>query len=535
MSKKKVSTPSKNEFRDTFLSERDKLSGEREVLEIRRRQVELLREQLKLEEGLPFLYALKHYTWSRQVFETINKECFLVAANQLGKSTVAIRKNIYLATHPQVWPKYWPKLNYKVQKPNLFWYFYPSFQLATTEFETKWETLLPQGDFKSHPQFGWKAVYDKGVIQKIHFNSGVTIQFKAYSQKLIDLQAASVFHTTADEEMPIHILPEIKARLNATDGYFLMVFTATLGQQYWKETMEPSTKDEEKHPGALKIHASLYDSQFYEDGTPSHWTPEKIEAAKQNCPTEAEVQRRVYGRFVKSEGLLYDSFSVDKNMSDNHPLPKDWYVYAAVDPGTGGQSGHPAGILFLAVNPLYTKGRVFRGWRGDGVATSSQDILNKFRELRGSMVPAMQIYDYAAKDFFIVASGQGETFIPADKSREAGVGILNTLFKNEMLSIQRGDSELQKLVSELCTLGVGVDKRKAKDDLIDPLRYMAKLIPWDFSQVELPENIRPKVEVVREKSTKELRREFVLNHNREVTEGVEAELDYWSGMHGTFE
>lgn len=508
--------------------------SEAELFRLEQEELRLLKEQYRITQGLPHLYSMKFYPWGRVAYESSNREIFLCSANQVGKSTVAIRKNIWLATEPSVWKRFWPKL-LSVHKPNLFWYFYPNFQLATTEFETKWEPLLPQGEFKKHPQYGWQAVYDKGVIQKIHFNSGVTIQFRAYSQKLIDIQAASVYHVTADEEMPVHLLPEISARMNSTDGLLFMVFTATLGQIYWKETMEPSTQESERHKGALKIQVSLYDSMEFEDGTPSHWTNEKIERAKANCPTDAEVQRRVYGRFVKSQGLVYESFSVEKNRSKNHPLPKDWHVYSAVDPGTGGESGHPAGILFVGVNPQYTKGRVFRGWRGDGVSTDSQAILNKHRELRKGLTRAMDLYDWAAKDFFLVATSQGENFVAADKARESGIAIVNTLFKNDMLAIQEGDPELEKLVTELCTLAIGMDKRKAKDDLIDPLRYICKMIPWDFSQIELPESLREEAVQVAPKDDRERRRDYYAGrgeYERPPTDAIEGELDYWGDMHG---
>lgn len=493
------------------------------------KELELQIAIAKAKAKLPHMYRYKHYKWSRTVFESTNREIFLVAANQLSKSSTAIRKNIELATNKELWPKLWPG-----KTPNLFWYFYPNFGLATTEFETKWMEFLPKD--QSDPVYGWKASFDKGMIQKIMFNSGVILQFKAYSQKMIDIQASSVYHVTADEEMPVHLLPEIAARTNATDGYFMMVFTATLGQQYWADTMEPKSPESEKHPHALKMCVSLYDSQFYEDGSPSPWTQEKIDRAKANCPTEAEIQRRVYGRFVKSEGLQYESFSVEKNMSKNHPLPRDWFVYGCVDPGSGGLSGHPTGILFVSVNPQYTKGRVFRGWRGDNIQTTSQDILNKYRELRGKTRSALDIYDPAAKDFFMVASSQNENFVAADKAREAGIAIVNTLFKNQMLSIQDDDPELQKLVVELCSLPVGIDKRKAKDDLIDPLRYICKLIPWDFSSIELPEALREEVLPHKEPTDQERRRAFFKGEDENAdTYSVEDELDSMNELLGTFD
>lgn len=507
----------------------DPLQIEREILALKRQKLERLEADIAEQKLLPHLHAQKFYKWSRLAFESTNPEIFLCAANQIGKSTVAIQKNIELAINPKLWPKFWPKLNYNFQKPNLFWYFYPNFTLATTEFETKWEQLLPQD--KSHPQYGWEATYEKGMIQKIYFKSGVTIQFKAYSQKLIDVQAASVFMITADEEMPEHFLPELSARTNATDGYFMMVFTATIGQLHWKETMEPSSKDAEKHPHALKLQISLYDCQEYEDGSLSHWTDAKIKRAIANCPTEAEIQRRIYGRFVKSEGLEYESFDVNRNMKDPHTLPKTWQIYGAVDPGSGGQSGHPAGMLLLAVNPQCTKGRVIKAWRGDGIPTTSQDILERYKLMKLGKNIATQVYDYAAKDFFMIASRQGEMFVPADKTKGTGVALVNMLFKSDMLGLNKGDPEIDKLVSELSNLSSGADKRKAKDDLIDPLRYACMAVPWDFSAIEMPENLKENIIVPKEKTTGETRRDWFFNQG-EKKEGVERELDEFNDLLG---
>ena len=501
-----------------------KLKNERDIFELKKLKFEILEKEHRDREALPHLYRYKHYKWSRLVFESTNREIFLVAANQLSKSSTAIRKNIEWATNKSLWPKLWPG-----KTPNLFWYFYPNFSLATTEFETKWQEFLPKD--KEDPVYGWKPYYDKGLIQKIVFKSGIILMFRAYSQKLIDIQAASVYMVTADEEMPIILLPEISARTNATDGYFMMVFTATLGQAHWKETMEPTSKASEKHPDALKMCIALYDSMEYEDGSPSPWTEEKIARAKRNCPTEAEVQRRVYGRFVKSEGLEYEGFAVDRNMSDPHKYPPTWQRYISVDPGTGGSSGHPAAILHLLVNPQATQGRVVRAWRGDGIPTTSQDILERHKLMRIGIAPHMQIYDYAAKDFFMIASRQGEAFTPADKTKGMGVGLINMLFKSKMLMLHRGEPEIDKLVTELCSLSIGEDKRKAKDDLVDALRYAVMAVPWDFSALEIPEELKEAVAVLPKKTEGQTRREWFFEAADAPT-GVEGELDEWNDLVG---
>lgn len=501
------------------------------------KELKQLQTEVALKEGLPHIFGQRFYPWAKRVWNSNNREIFVCSANQVGKSSIAIRKNIRLATDPTLWPKFWPHLP-QGTKPNLFWYFYPTMPVAHTEFETKWEPLfLPRGEFRKHPQFGWEPEFEKGLISKIRFNSGVQIQFKSYSMKIKDLQTATVYQVTSDEELPVDFLPEVKARLNATDGLFLMVFTATLGQLHWQQTMEPSTRSEEKHPNALKIQVSLYDSKFFDDGTPSHWTDQKINQAIANCPTEAEIQRRVYGRFVKAAGLRYEAFSIERNMDDPLPIPRSWSVWSGVDIGSGGQSGHPAALAYIAVSEDFKQGRVFRAWRGDGIPTTSSDIVEKNRELKKDLTVTNQAYDHAAADFFTVASRMGEGFSPANKRREAGIGLLNTLFKTGMLKIERGDAELEKLVQELCSIGVDDNKRKSLDDLSDALRYAAMAIPWNFEGLENVVTVEGQLalEAVppKQKSEAEERREWALGLDQPAEEqAIEDEFDFWNDLSG---
>lgn len=490
-------------------------------------------EKKKLMDGLPHLYSrFKWYKWAKLFFDSTKKENFLCAANQISKSSTQIRKFIHWATAPELWPDLWAGY----PQPNLFWYFYPSAETATTEWKTKWAQFMPSGEFKNHPVFGWREVMDKKQIKEVVFNSGVTIQFKTYEQSVSNLQASTVYMIGCDEEMPVEFLGELQNRLTAVDGYLSMVFTATLGQDHWRRTIEPQTDSEEKHRDAMKMQVSLYDCITYEDGTPSPWTEERIERRKRACATQAEVLKRVYGRFVKSEGLKYETYDPLKNRSDNHPLPKDWKVYSAVDIGSGGEEGHPAGIVFVAVNPERTKGRVFRAWRGDGVQTSAGDIYLKYKQLRGSMEVVVQSYDFSSKEFELITSRSGDSFQSANKKRDEGDLTLNTLFKHQMLTIQRDDPELDKLSVELSTLLKSTPKQMAKDDLVDPLRYTVMSIPWDFSVIDRidassqdeEKKPPPPKKSPREKEIDERRAYFF--GETDQNSSVEDELDAWNEL-----
>jgi len=511
------------------------MTQSKETYDEKLKEIQELEAMLRMKEGLPHLYSFPFYEWTRRIFESTRQEIMLTAANQIGKSSCAIRKNIELCTNPSLWPIHWPHLR-PGQIPSPFWYMYPTLQVASESVSEKWiKEFLPRGEYKEHPQYGWKEEWHKGEIYAIHFNTGVSIIFKSMSQKVADLQTSSVWHLTCDEELDVKLLPELTARTFSTSGKMLFVFTATKGQDHWRRAMEPATPEEETHKDALKLQVSLYDCKTYEDGSASPWTAKKIARVVSNCTSEREVARRVYGKFVMAEGLVYQNFTLEKNISEPHPLPKDWSIFVGVDPGAGGTS-HPTAICFLAVAPDGRSARVFRGWRGDGIPTTSEDILDKFRELRGELQPQAQVYDFSAKDFFMIASRAGESFQPADKARDRGIGLLNTLFKSGVLRIQRGDPELDKLINELCSLSSTTKKTVAKDDFIDALRYaaMSAMSLWDFPAMEEAngEKIfrnKPKPKP-RPLTDKELRREWRLGKGEKTEDTIEDEFKFWSDL-----
>lgn len=500
-----------------FLQKKEKLQ---ELTELERK--------IELKQGLPHLHGYKWYRWAREFFESTSKENFLVAANQISKSSTQIRKCIEWATNPLLWPSLWPG-----QKPNQFWYLYPNRDTADAEFETKWKLFLPSGKYKDDPQYGWKVIKERNQVKSIIFNSGVVVYFKTYAQDTKNLQAGTVYAIFCDEELPIEHLAELKNRLNATDGYFHMVFTATLGQDFWRRTMEPYESETEECLSARKWQISMYDCMHYEDGTPSYWTEEKIERAKRNCPTKAEIQRRIFGRFVVSGGLMFESFEYEKNTCDPFPIPEHWHIYCGVDIGSGGLEGHPAAIVFIAVAPDFRKGVVFRGWRGDGIQTESGVILLKYRELRGRFKITSAYYDWESKEFEMIATRNSEPFQAADKSRGPGIATLNLLFKHGMLKIFRGDIELEKLTTELSNLLESTAKSKAKDDLCDALRYGTIRIPWDYTAIEyLDQEVQPGIMVTQpERTIDELRMENQLGRGgREINE-IEEELEFWNDLY----
>jgi phage terminase large subunit-like protein len=455
---------------------------------LKQREADLLRGREQVRSDLPHLYR-PHYKWSREYYESDNKVNILCAANQVGKSSVAIRRVIANATEPYRWKKFWGSK----KAPAMMWYFYPDQETKYREFETKWQEWLPRGVQASSGQYAWKVMSRIGAnkLPGIQFASGSALYLLTYSQGAKALQASTVSDITADEELPVDLYDELIMRLTRTRGYFNAVFTPTLNQQFWREVFETNRR----LPMAYKRQISMYDCLEYEDGIPSEFfTRDTIREIELKCKSQTEIDRRVHGKFVTEEGKKFYGFERNKHFtklsSERLQEIKNWHKYSAVDPGTGGKGGHPAAIIFICLSPDCRKGYVFRAWRGDDVETSTQDILVKYEQLKGREHVILATYDGGSKDFGIIANRSGHMFIPANKARELGEDLINTLFRAGMLEIvdsgNEEDDDLIKLVIELEHAKLGeklVGAFKKGDDLRDALRYGLMSMPWDLSGI----------------------------------------------------
>lgn len=445
-------------------------------LELKKERLRLLEEKKKLREGLPHLYGRKFFQWQRDYLEAVPKHRhrYISAPNQCGKSSISVIDCVDKATNEAWWKKLWGG------KPNYFMYFYPSLKLATREFDTKWvPEFLPRGEFKDHPVYGWEAEYKAGEIKALHFKNGISVLFMAYSQAAIDLQAASPAAIYIDEEAPAEIMDELLMRIEGPrKGYFSAVMTPTMGQAYFQEIFQ-----RKRMLDAFAITVSMYKCLQYEDGSPGPFTVADIKRREALLSTKAQIDMRIHGKFTKAEGLVVPTFDKERNVKPAAEVPSDWLWYSGVDIGSSG-SNHPAAICFVAVRPDFKQARVVNCWRGGPFeTTTSEDILKKYLVMRGELTMSGEYYDWAAKDFHTIAMRAGIPMQPADKSHETGYNLLNTLFKNDMLSIDDIE-ENQPLVEEILNLRVDTKKRHAKDDQLDSARYAVSKIPFNFEDIK---------------------------------------------------
>lgn len=505
---------------------------------------QVLAYQAKLQYELPHLYGWKWYRWARAFFESRNHMNLLCAANQISKSTTLIRKNIDWATDKNKWPDLWNTL------PRQFWYLYPSFEVATSEFQLKWvpEVMPKCGDLYLskkkekliHPVYGWEANYDGKDLHSISWTSGVELVFKAYSQNVHNLQTGTVHMISCDEELPEAYYDELMFRLAAVDGYFNMVYTATKNQLMWYLAMQ-GKGEVEGFPDAFKLQITMEDCQVYEDGSPGHFDKDKVKRIIANCKDEKEVQRRVYGKHVKEGGLKYGAFDPERHFIKPFPLHDNFRYYGGVDIGGGGSS-HPTGMGIIAVEPDNSKGYVVKGGRFNHETTTAGDAFIKFLAMRGNLPLTLQTADPSAKDFYTIAERSGEAFTRPERSHDIGEHIINTLFENDMLFIF-DIPDLRPLGTELMTLQASTPKNKAKDDFIDgAIRYPGVMVPWDFSSIsdKVRESLSPDVigrtqaEIERDLFEEQIRerRGDKRKHKEDEWAEMRHDIEEWNELYG---
>ncbi len=484
-----------------------------------------LEEEARLREELPHLFGWPWYNWAWEFFITTNHVALLTAANQISKSSTQIRKVIDWATDTSKWGHLWSTA------PRNFIYMYPSAKVATVEVETKWvPDFLPRGSMKDSPQYGWEIVRSVSTkhVEAIKFNSGVTLHFRSYEQSVVNLQTITAHYIAIDEEPPVDIYDECMFRIAGTNGYFSAVFTATKGQDFFRRCMERIGFADEALPSAWKLQVSAYDCLYYTDGSSSPWTIERIKELEGRCKTPQEVLKRIHGRFVQDDGLRY-SFARDRHVQAPPPgleqAPRaGTSVYSGVDWGSGQERRSKSAVVFFELDKSLTRVRVFKAWRGDGVATTAGDLYNKYMELKKFGVTAAK-YDPAARDFYEIAARNGEPFFKADKNRQRGDELLNTLFRYDLITIDSGDDELDKLCTELLTVTEDTEKG---DDLVDALRYALIDAPINWEAI-MPASSAVTEDKVQEMSELDKRRSGYVTDTIGGfdDDGVLAELEAW--------
>jgi hypothetical protein len=487
-------------------------------VQLLKRKRDKLRKIQTLKEGLPHLYSFPMYQWQEDFWNCPATFQFIFKANQIGGSSVMIKRMIHYCTEPKLWDRF-------TKKPKITMYLYPDKKSATREWEGKWSEFMPKNEYKDHEQYGWKETWDGNYIDTVEFNSGVTLYFKTYGSGAENLQASTPAILACDEELPEELWPELQMRIASPANKGAMYWlgcTPTLGQKYLAKIQSGETKI----PDSWVKTVSMYDCLKYSNGDRSIWTLDKIKQIEQTLPNDKEIQVRVHGLFKATDGLLISQFNSSKHVKPYHAI-KGWETYVGIDYGVGGSTGHPSAIVFVTISPSYNAARVIKAWRGpygpNSESTTPDDVILRYIEMCNELgldQPTGVYYDPAAASIGVLAERQGLGFQKANKDREHGFNLLNSLFKNDMLILlDDGKGAIQELATELESVTSEFNKKRAGDDLMDALRYCISLIPFNFENLK----IQIQTEV---KTTKTIGR-----HEVEETydfDDVSEEVDEWN-------
>ena len=265
---------------------------------------------------------------------------------------------------------------------------------------------------------------------------------------------------------------------------------------------------------------------------------ERIEEEKKKYHDELEIKKRIYGRFIPAAGKAFYAYDSKKVRVQNHVHLITDTVFEVVDPGSGGRA-HPAGILILSQRGPGGFITVLSAWRGDDGETTHNDILRQFVKMTKGLNVGTLIYDYAARDFFLVASRELKNIeiVEANKKRDLGFERVNSYLEAGALRLPdvapQGvhwwqKSGMEKLHEELFTVlqveGTG-KKTGMIDDLTDCLRYACMTIDVNLSLLSL-EN----------KEKRENRKLLTSGRHKFFAEELEGdgeddEIDFWAGQY----
>ena len=384
------------------------------------------------------------------------REVAYFAGNKSGKTFTAAHIAVTAALGPNaskynVEPLYptqqhvWVgSVNYKVQR-----------EAAQLEIE-RW---LPPAEVK---KIHW---LQNGVMDRIDLRDGGTIGFKTYDQGRLSWQGPVKGLIWCDEEPPMDIIGEARARLTAPNSKLIFSLTPLLGvTKLYKQFVEEHV--------AYRAHVfgSTYENKDNID-------PNYI-LSMEELP-EDEKQMRLHGQFTRLGGLVFPEFDKKRHVIPHfEPDPSQFTIIGGMDFG----ATHPTAFILLAID---VSGVVyaFREYKDiasmdDHKKAYHQMIINR---TTGKPYPVKRLFrDPSAKQAGIdLRSGKDKVnTVPGNRDRASGISLIKSLLKNDNLLIS---DELIELIDELEHHQLknpdrqgntkDSDVQKTLDDLVDSLRY----------------------------------------------------------------
>lgn len=318
----------------------------------------------------------------------------------------------------------------------------------------------------------------------------VRLQFRSYEQGRENLQSATIDFVYCDEEPPEEVMGELRARIAATGGFIYMAFTPLKGmtplvQEFWTH----------ENPNKFLVCMNIYEAK--------HMTEEKLRNIESlySGLSEAERQARMMGIPTMGSGMVYP-IDDEELKYDAFEFPKSFRRLGALDFGRG---EHPTACVWIAQDPMTDVIYVY-----DCIKTIKKSVAENasIMRARGSWIPFAYPHDlmrdsgtdrgrpteadkksegYKYKTMY---EDEGITFTPhhartTEGSNRVENGIIEVRQRmlNGKLKIARHLSELFK-EKQVYRYGDDLKPVKAKDDLMDAMRYAVIMIRYGVSEYD---------------------------------------------------
>ena len=257
----------------------------------------------------------------------------------------------------------------------------------------------------------------KGIPSMIRLQNQSQIYFKSYDQGREKFQGAACDMIWLDEEPPEDIYDECLIRTVDRAGKLLITMTPLKGLTWIYDRIYLSTAELD-----LIQHwtISMQENKFLPPAE-----REKMLALY----SQDEIEKRVYGRFMKLEGAVWKEFDLSRNVVPRFPIPRSWRKIRTIDFGYT----NPFCCLWIAMNPtgeLY----VYQEHYQAGMLLKDHAAIILRRDKEGLNDESLDrgieatVADHDAQDRRELEE-YGIFTLPAQKSVVTGIQTVNRAFK----------------------------------------------------------------------------------------------------------
>lgn len=169
------------------------------------------------------------------------------------------------------------------------------------------------------------------IPRQINLRNGSQIHCKSYEQGREAYQGTSIRLIWLDEECPEDIFEECQARVVDQEGSIILTLTPLKGMTWVWDKIHES-----KDPAVQHWTISLLENKYISEKA-KQWFVSRLSAD--------EKQKRIYGRFMRLEGLVWKEFDPEVNVIPRFEIPHPWRKIRSIDWGYS----NPFACLWLAM------------------------------------------------------------------------------------------------------------------------------------------------------------------------------------------